>query len=336
LIGLCESVAAAGAQRGSVIGPAIASQWRCCAQCLTGELREAAQAGGPAIEIARAGWTGTIAWSAFYVARSQMELGEPEQAESTIAAALDVTDHPNGRALLYEARGRLALAGDRHEHALAAFLDSAAQVDPVYSLPAVFGWRPLAAIAASALGDGDRAQAWIAQELEAVTGRHVPRVRAVVLRAGGIVRGGEQGIEMLTESVRLLTGSPAALELAHSHVELGAALRRLGRRLQAREQLRAGLQLAVSFGAAPLAQRARDELAASGARLRRDQSSGRDALTPSELRMAGLAAQGLSVPEIARRLVLSPKTVEWHLGRVYRKLGVHSRAELQALWRASD
>lgn len=336
LVDVSESAAAAASERGSVIAGAIATQWKCCAQCLMGELEEAASCGQPALELARGGWKGMLGWTTFYVARAYIALGRLELAEAMIAGGLEITEHPNGFAVMYEARGRLALASGEYEAALADFLKSAEHLNPAYMIPSVFGWRPLAAIAAHALGDTDRAEAWIAEELELVSDRYVPRVRATVLRAGGIVRGGEDGVTMLEESVALLERSSAALELAYSRLELGAALRRLGRRVQAREQLREGLELALSFGAAPLAQRAREELAASGARLRRDSSRGPGGLTPSERRVAELAATGLSVPDIARRLVLSPKTVEWHLGHVYQKLQVHSRAEFYARWQTAD
>ena len=99
-------------------------------------------------------------------------------------------------------------------------------------------------------------------------------------------------------------------------------------RRAARDQLDAGLRVAQRCGARPLAQRAYDELLASGARLRRADLENRDALTASELRIARHAAKGLTNREIAGQLYLSIKTVEMHLGRVYRKLGITARAEL--------
>jgi DNA-binding CsgD family transcriptional regulator len=148
------------------------------------------------------------------------------------------------------------------------------------------------------------------------------------LRAAGIIEGGTRGIELLHEALSALDGSPAALERALVHVELGAALRRDNRRRAARDHLDAGLRVAQRCEARPLAQRAYDELLASGARLRRADLENRDALTASELRIARHAAKGLTNREIAGQLYLSIKTVEMHLGRVYRKLGITARAEL--------
>jgi DNA-binding CsgD family transcriptional regulator len=105
-------------------------------------------------------------------------------------------------------------------------------------------------------------------------------------------------------------------------------LRHAGRRVEARRHLASGLDLARRCGARPLADRALEELRASGARPRRDQLTGRDALTPSELRLARLAADGQTNRQIAQELYLSEKTVEMHLGRAYRKLGIRGRGEL--------
>ena len=112
---------------------------------------------------------------------------------------------------------------------------------------------------------------------------------------------------------------------------LGAALRRRGERVAAREPLRAALDLADAGGLAAVARHAREELQVSGARVRRPALSGVDALTPSERRIADPAAKGLSNPEIAQTLFVTVKTVEMHLGHAYRKLGIRSRRDLAAL-----
>jgi len=113
-------------------------------------------------------------------------------------------------------------------------------------------------------------------------------------------------------------------------VDLGAALRRANRRADAREELAAGMELADRCGATALAARAHEELVACGARPRRLQRTGVDALTPSELRVAQLAASGLTNREIAQALFVTRKTVETHLAGVYRKLGVNDRGGLPA------
>jgi DNA-binding CsgD family transcriptional regulator len=128
--------------------------------------------------------------------------------------------------------------------------------------------------------------------------------------------------------VSVLESSQAALDRARALVDLGGTLRRAGRRRDARQPLTLGLDLAGRCGARALAQRAREELVAVGARPRRDAATGREALTARESQVAGLAAQGMSNREIAEALFVTVKTVEWHLGHAYEKLGVRSRREL--------
>jgi DNA-binding NarL/FixJ family response regulator len=147
-----------------------------------------------------------------------------------------------------------------------------------------------------------------------------------------MTQAGRPGLELLRESVTVLQGSPAVLERAKSLAELGAALRRSGQRTAAREPLAEALDLAARCGARPLAARAREELKAAGARPRREWRRGVEALTPSEMRVARLAAQGRTNREIAQDLYVTLKTIEGHLASAYGKLGITGRPDLpQAL-----
>ncbi len=128
----------------------------------------------------------------------------------------------------------------------------------------------------------------------------------------------------------MLRESPAKLEHAKARTELGAALRRANRRSQAREQLRQAVELATICGAAPLAARAESELLATGARPRRVALSGIESLTPSERRVAEMAAEGPTNREIAQALFVTQRTVEVHLTSIYRKLRISSRSQLAA------
>jgi DNA-binding CsgD family transcriptional regulator len=126
----------------------------------------------------------------------------------------------------------------------------------------------------------------------------------------------------------VLAGSGAALEHARASVDLGAALRRAGRRPESLKSLREGLDRAHRCGASALAARAREELVTAGARPRRDALHGLDALTASELRTAQMAAEGRTNREIAQTLFVSLRTVETHLTHAYRKLAIRSRDAL--------
>jgi DNA-binding CsgD family transcriptional regulator len=127
-----------------------------------------------------------------------------------------------------------------------------------------------------------------------------------------------------------LAPSPFDWHLAGARLELGSALRRSGQRVRARELLRFALDYAERHGDADIARRARDELRVTGARLRNVYLSGAESLTPAELRIARLAANGLSNREIAQQLFLTRKTVEMHMSRCLRKLDIPSRRDLPA------
>jgi DNA-binding CsgD family transcriptional regulator len=145
------------------------------------------------------------------------------------------------------------------------------------------------------------------------------------------LEGGERGLELLRESLSVLEASPARLEHARTLAEYGAALRRANRRAEAREPLRAALEWARPAGALAVARRAHEELEATGEKVRPLLEGGIDSLTPSERRVAALAAEGHTNREIAQSLFLSIKTVEGHLSNAYRKLDVSSRRELSAV-----
>ena len=231
------------------------------------------------------------------------------------------------------ARGRLRLAQNRSEEALADLLRVGRHYRdwPGVALngPAPSHWRSSAAVAQQRLGDLDEARRLATDELDVARTFDTPRATGIALRVAGLVAPAEATLPLLHESVDVLQDSPALLECARSNVALGAALRR-GQRVAARGPLRQGLSGARHCGATPLADFARDELIAAGARPRREALSGLEALTGSERRVADLAADGLTNRQIAQSLYLSPKTVEMHLSRVYRKLEVPSRGDLAA------
>jgi DNA-binding CsgD family transcriptional regulator len=248
--------------------------------------------------------------------------GELEPAEAALDELGDGLQYPGfPNSVVAVARAELAIATGDAPAALAGFTRAGEEFP--YS-----GWRPGAVRAHLLLGEEAAAVELAKEELAHARRFGAPRALGIALRAAGLAHGGEQGLDLLEESVEVLSDSPASLERATSLCELGAALRRAKRRADSRPFLREAGELANRCGAQPLAQRARTELVASGARPRRVALSGVAALTASELRVCQLAAEGMSNAEIAQALFVTRRTVETHLGNAYRKLDIASRDEL--------
>jgi DNA-binding CsgD family transcriptional regulator len=228
---------------------------------------------------------------------------------------------------LFLARMQLLLADGKPEAVLEIADEIPARL-PWITNPAECYWRSYKALALDRLDRTEEALEVLAEELELVRRWGAPAAVGRVLRSMGIVDR-DNAVAHLTESTDLLAQSTTKLEYAKALCELGTALRLQRKPTEAREPLYAALELADVCGAAALQDRVRTELGATGARPRRDALSGVGSLTPSEKRVADLAAGGLSNREIAQELYVTPKTVEVHLSNTYRKLDIRSRRQLQ-------
>jgi DNA-binding CsgD family transcriptional regulator/tetratricopeptide (TPR) repeat protein len=269
-------------------------------------------------------------------------LERPDLADiAAMVEAIEVPGRFNAslpRAMLVSTRGNLRFAGGRRADAIADMRQAVALAQALgISNPMGASWRSALALM---LGSSQLDEALELVDAELVDARRAgqPRRVGVALRALGVLEPHrETGRAYLEEAVTLLAGSPSRLEYARALVELGADKRRRGERAAARAPLREGLDLAVQGGAVRLADRARIELAATGARPRREFRTGRDALTPSELRVARMAAGGSTSQEIAQALFVTTKTIDTHLNHTYSKLGIKSRRQISgALAGSSD
>jgi DNA-binding CsgD family transcriptional regulator len=131
------------------------------------------------------------------------------------------------------------------------------------------------------------------------------------------------------EAITRLGRAPLRPELARAHLVYGEWLRRENRRVDARKELRAAHDMFACFGAEAFAERARRELLATGEKVRKRSDETRGQLTAQEEQIARLAAEGQTNQEIGAQLFLSPRTVEWHLHKVFTKLGIGSRMQLR-------
>jgi len=265
-----------------------------------------------------------------FMAMAMVDRGELDAAGQTLARIGDVRDLPPLTFLVapFLAMARLELARSRPEAALELLTELEAGQEAMGVRHMSVPWGYTAVEAAVACGRPERAREIASRQMERAERWRVPALQGLCLAASGLATGGPEGIRLMTEGADLLESSPARLDLAHVLIDLGALLRRSGRRADARDPLRRGLDVANQCGASGLAARAELELATAGARPRRRQFSGVGSLTASERRVAELAAAGATNREIAASLVISVRTVENHLARCYRKLGIGSRRDL--------
>ena len=167
--------------------------------------------------------------------------------------------------------------------------------------------------------------------------RNVPAPAAPSGRWGSrLLSEGETAERRYLEAIERLDRTEIRVELARAHLVFGEWLRREGRRVDAREQLHAAHEMCTTIGMEAFAERARSELLATGEKVRKRSVETRDDLTAQEWQIARFARDRLSNPEIAARLFLSPRTVEWHLRNVFNKLDIRSRRELAHALPTSD
>ena len=316
--------------RGSVSAYAIASIFRGYLHIFTGDLAEAEADLRNAVEASEQhGLASGMPYALSFLADTQMQRGDMDAAVETVGRLDQLSEPARGGAFVYDARGHLRFLQGRYRDALAEFTRARELYERLGGTnPAIVAWRSQTALAHRALGDQEQAQALAAEEVELARSWGAPRALAKALRVAGMIEGGKPGLGLLEEAVEVAEGSKAILERARGLIELGSALRRSNRRADAREHLRQALDLAHQGESVPLVTRAQEELMATGARPRRVALSGLEALTPSERRVAGMAAKELTNRDIAQALFVTPKTVEVHLSSVYRKLGIASRAQL--------
>ncbi|MFB9476394.1 AAA family ATPase [Nonomuraea salmonea] len=299
------------------------------AERIAGRLARSQALSEEGLELAReAGYTNTVAAHLANLAAVAALRGEEEDCERQARAALAIAiPHRVGMraglasyalALLDLCLGRYAAAHDRFHAVVTA--------GPGAGHPTVVSRStPDRIEAAVGAGDEEGARATLAAYERWSANAGTPESHALLARCRGLVEGSS---DAFAEALRLHTNP---FESARTALLLGERLRRSQRPGEARAQLRAAWETFEQAGARPWARRAQEELRAAGESGQAPPSDVLDVLTPQELRIAGLAADGLSSKEIAARLFLSPRTVEYHLYKMYPKLGISSRTDLARL-----
>jgi DNA-binding CsgD family transcriptional regulator len=338
-IGLLDDVMRRARERGSLMWFATASGLRAEVNYRAGALVEAEADATQVLDTADSGlpfWELEAAMSLIHVLTETGRLSETggllERAERSVLPASAGYQH----SYLAYVRGLVASADGRFEEAARYFLIAGERMLELDGgNPALLDWRSQAASAFVRLGKRDRAIELASEELELARRFGAGRAIGMALRAHALAADPVR-VDELREAVDVLGAGQARLEHARALVDYGAALRRSGQRVAAREVLLDGLDASTRCAADALAARAREELLAAGARPRRVLRSGVDALTASERRVALMAVDGLSNPEIAQALFVTTRTVEAHLSHAYRKLDVSGRDELAPLFAADQ
>ena len=240
-----------------------------------------------------------------------------------------------GTALQYAKWARSVLMNGlgRYEEGLAAAVEACELAPQVH----IASWALSELIEAAARTERvELARDALARLEEHVAGCDTDWALGMRARSRAMLSEGRPAEPLYQEAITRLGRTRLRPELARAHLLYGEWLRRANRRVDARAQLRTAHDLCVTIGMEAFAERARGELLATGERARKRTAETRDELTPQELQIARLARDGLSNPEIGARLFLSPRTVEWHLRKVFSKLGIRSRQELSRALPSAD
>ena len=220
--------------------------------------------------------------------------------------------------------------GDYPEAMAAAELALYHQEYPDIRYPGVANWAAAEHIEAAVRSGRSEAAAVTLRWIIEMTGASgTDWALGVEARSRALLADGEEADGLYQEAITRFGRSRVRTELARAHLIYGEWLRRERRRIDARQQLRTAHQMLETMGIAAFAERARRELVATGETARKRTAVTRPELTGQEIQIARLAREGLSNPEIGTRLFISAKTVQYHLRKVFAKLDITSRSQLE-------
>ena len=295
------------------------------AHALCGEFGKASLVIAEADAVVEATGTGVLPYGALVLAGLR---GREAEASALIDATIrDATAGGQGTAVQYARWSSAILLNGlgRYDEALAAAKDASDDAPELF----VSAWALSELIeAAGRSGQMETAGSALRRLTEHARASPTDWALGIVARASALLSEGKEAERRFRAANERRDRTPLRPERARAHLLYGEWLRRENRRVEAREQLRVAHDTLVGIGMEAFAERARSELSATGGKVRKRSAERRDDLTDQERQIAQLASGGLSNPEIGARLFLSPRTVEWHLHKVFGKLGIRSRREL--------
>jgi DNA-binding CsgD family transcriptional regulator len=325
----CVAVASRGVQlarnSGALTVLAVALNIMGQAIALGGDYRRAAQLIAEADAVTEATGTPVLRYAAIYLSAYRGREGDIATLVDATVPEATAGGQGNAVQFLSLAKAVVANAAGRYREALAPAQDASDDMpDLVVSM-----WALIELVEAAARsGHMELAQSAVDRLAERNDVSANDWSLGVEARSRALVNVGVAADDLYREGIDRLSRTRLRPELARAHLLYGEWLRREGRRLDAREHLRTAHGMLERIGMEGFAERARRELLATGEKARKRTVETRDDLTAQERQMAELARDGLSNPEIGARLFLSPRTVEWHLRKVFGKLGIHHRQEL--------
>jgi DNA-binding CsgD family transcriptional regulator len=255
--------------------------------------------------------------------------GEETEASGLIASAIEraaAAGQGMAATMAHWAGAVLYNGLARYEDAAAAARNATSNtLEPWVSMWAL----PELVEAAARLGETEIAQNALERLIETTEPAGTDFGLGIETRSRALLNEGDTAESLYREAIDRLGRTRLRPELARAHLLYGEWLRRERRRVDAREQLRIAYELLEAIGMQAFAERALRELAATGLKVRKRVDETRRDLTPQEVQIARLAREGYTNPEIGTQLFLSPRTVEWHLHKVFAKLGISSRRQLR-------
>ena len=303
------------------------------AMALGGQFQSAASLIAEADSVTEA--TGTLVAPYGALVLGGLQGREAEAAAVIEATIRDATAGGQGTAVQYArwAHSILLNGLGRHQEAMAAAQDASDDTPELF----VSVWALSELVeAATRSEEPARAHGALERLVEAAGAAETDWGLGLAARSRALLSEGESAERLYQEAIERLGRTRLRPELARARLLYGEWLRAENRRVDARAQLHAAHDQLAAMGMEAFAERARKDLLAAGEKVRKRALEAREDLTPQELQIAQLARGGLSNPEIGARLFLSPRTVEWHLRKVFAKLGIRSRRELATALPSSD